>query len=85
MYARAYEWEPVAHAMVRREQTTSMRSYIRRWITEWDLRRLNPEAEIDIETSEWRADYSEHGEADDAKEQAASDQSLIDDVLGDIA
>lgn len=84
LYAKAYGWEPVAQAMVRREQSTPLRAYIRRWITEWDLHRLNPEAEVDIETTVWHTDYSEE-EADEPKEPVASDQSLIDDVLGDIA
>jgi hypothetical protein len=84
LYADAYEWEPPPGGAVRREQTTSLRAYIRRWITEWDLHRLHPEAHLDIETAEWRTDYSEADEAGAAKEEVASDQSLIDDVLGDI-
>jgi hypothetical protein len=84
LYARAYGWEPVAQAMVRRELSTPLRGYIRRWITEWDLRRLHPEAEVDIETKVWRTDYSEEEETGEPKEPMASDKSLIDDVLGDI-
>jgi hypothetical protein len=85
LYAKAYGWEPVVQAVVRREQSTPLRAYIRRWITEWDLHRLNPGAEVDIETTVWHTDYSEEEEADEPKEPVASDQSLIDDVLGDIA
>jgi hypothetical protein len=83
LYAKAYGWEPAIGGAVRREQTTSLRAYIRRWITEWDLHRLHPEARVDIETAVWRTDYSEGDEAEE-KEEVASDQSLIDDVLGDI-
>jgi hypothetical protein len=85
LYAKAYGWEPVVQAVVRREQSTPLRAYIRRWITEWDLHRLNPGAEVDIETTVWHTDYSEEEETDEPKEPVASDQSLIDDVLGDIA
>jgi hypothetical protein len=84
LYAQAYGWEPSAGGAVRREQTTSLRAYIRRWITEWDIHRLHPEARVDIETAEWRTDYSEPDEAEASTEEVASDQSLIDDVLGDI-
>ncbi len=82
LYAQAYGWEPAVGGAVRREQTTPLRAYIRRWITEWDIHRLHPEARVDIETAEWRTDYTEPEE--DSTEEVASDRSLIDDVLGDI-
>jgi hypothetical protein len=89
LYAKAYDWEPPVpsgyeRGDIRREQTTPLRSYIRRWITEWDLRRLYPESTVDIETAQWRTDYSENGGMESPAEQTASDQSLIDEVLGDI-
>lgn len=84
LYATAYGWEPAVGGAVRREQTTPLRAYIRRWITEWDLHRLRPEVRVDIETAQWHTDYSEPDEAEESTEQVASDQSLIDDVLGDI-
>jgi hypothetical protein len=80
---RAYDWEPPVHAPVRREQSTPLRAYIRRWITEWDLHRLHPGSAVDIETAEWHTDYSETESAGSGGE-TSSDQSLIDDVLGDI-
>jgi hypothetical protein len=82
LYAQAYGWEPSVGGAVRREQTTSLRAYIRRWITEWDIHRLHPEARVEIETAEFRTDYTESDEA--PTEEVASDRSLIDDVLGDI-
>ena len=84
LYASAYGWQPSSGGVVRREQSTSLRAYIRRWITEWDLHRLHPEAEVHIETSDWHTDYGEADEAEAGGEEVASDQSLIDDVLGDI-
>jgi hypothetical protein len=80
LYAAAYGWQPPSEGPVRREQSTPLRAYIRRWITEWDLRRIYPDAKIDIQTAEWRTDYTEDPES----EEVPSDQSLIDDVLGDI-
>jgi hypothetical protein len=82
LYARAYDWQPPPPANTMREQTTPLRAYIRRWITEWDLHRLYPGAAVDIETEEWRTNYREGKAA--SGEETASDKSLIDDVLGDI-
>jgi hypothetical protein len=41
LYTRAYDWQPPAPSdddllAIRREQSTPLRAYIRRWITEWD-------------------------------------------------
>ena len=46
-----------------------IRSFVRRWINEWDLRRLYPESEPDIEVTELQLRYGE----DRALEQPASD------------
>ena len=85
LYAKAYDWEPAVGAPPKREQSTSLRAYIRRWITEWDLRRLYPRAEVELETSEWQTDYSEGQLAGAPEREIPSNQSLIDSVLGDIA
>jgi hypothetical protein len=52
VYQRAYGWTPPDVADVDVTLTRSFRSYIRRWINEWDLRRLYPDAEIHIEEEE---------------------------------
>ena len=36
-----------------------MRSYVRRWINEWDLRRLYPDAQPDIEETEFKISYEQ--------------------------
>ena len=46
-----------------------IRSFVRRWINEWDLRRLYPDSEPDIEENELQFRYEE----DTALEQTASD------------
>jgi P-loop Domain of unknown function (DUF2791) len=88
LYERAYDWQPPTpdggQAAIRREQSTPIRAYIRRWITEWDLYRLYPGNAIEIETAEWRTDYTEDDSVACGDEETASDQTLIDDVLGDI-
>jgi hypothetical protein len=90
IYARAYGWTPPAdgdngddgRVGLRRELSTPLRAYIRRWITTWDLQRLYPESAVDLETADWRSDYRET--PDEAGDDAPSDRTLIDDVLGDI-
>ena len=39
-----------------------MREYVRGWITEWDLRRLYPDAKLDIEIVEVCQSYEEDQE-----------------------
>jgi hypothetical protein len=45
-----------------------MRSYVRRWINEWDLKRLDPVAEVHTEEDELRIDYGEDQELEVANE-----------------
>ncbi len=71
VHSEAYGWDApqIAHGIgvgVRRR----MRSYVRRWINEWDLRRLYPESEPDIEENELQFSYGEdttleHSHSDD--------------------
>ena len=42
MHARAYNWEPPEIAAPVTSMTRRMRSYVRRWVNEWDLNRLYP-------------------------------------------
>jgi hypothetical protein len=62
VHANAYSWEPPevegAGVALRR----AMRSYVRRWINEWDLKRLYPGAEVHTEEQELRVDYGEDQE-----------------------
>ena len=52
---------------------------------QWDIRRLHPDATVELKTAEWRTDYTEDADAIGPADEVASDQSLIDEVLGDIA
>jgi hypothetical protein len=85
LYSTAYDWEPPSATPPRREHSTPLRAYIRRWITEWDLRRLYPDAQVEVETADWQTDYREGQHAGTGDREPAKNQSLIDDVLGDIA
>jgi hypothetical protein len=45
-----------------------MREYVRWWITEWDLKRLFPEYEPDIEVRRVVLDYTEDAELETSAE-----------------
>ncbi len=43
LYAQVYGWDVPDHEAGERLSTTRLRQYVRRWINEWDLKRLYPE------------------------------------------
>jgi hypothetical protein len=59
LHAAAYDWTPPQLSVERREGTRAMRQYIRRWINEWDLRRLDPSYRPDIMIEPLGPDYGE--------------------------
>lgn len=60
IYSQGYGWTaPDIDHGITRGGRRRMRSYVRRWINEWDLRRLYPGAQPDIEETEVRFDYRE--------------------------
>ena len=75
IHAQAYGWEipDIRHDVGRRGPGT-IRSYVRRWINEWDLRRLYPDSEPEIEETELTFSYEE----DTTLEQAHSEDSASD-------
>jgi len=46
-----------------------MREYVKGWITEWDLKRLDPEQQVEIELTEIKQDYSEDVELEGSQEE----------------
>ena len=75
MHAKAYGWDPPEIPTAALSMRRSMRSYVRRWVNEWDLRRLYPGAELSTEVEEeMRSSYEE----DAALERAASEPALIE-------
>ena len=77
VHGDAYGWDPPevegAEVALRR----AMRSYVRRWINEWDLKRLYPGAEVHTEEDELRIDYGEDQELEVASEE---DPPLVPEV-----
>jgi len=59
LHAEAYGWDPPPLEADQRMTTTSMRQYVRRWINEWDLKRLYPGERVDTEFAELEIDLSE--------------------------
>jgi len=59
IHANAYDWNPPPVPSVERLGSTRMRQYIRGWITEWDLKRLDSEYNPEIEVGIVEQDYSE--------------------------
>ena len=49
IHGKAYGWDPPELPVSVTSTTRRMRSYVRRWVHEWDLKRLYPGAELCIE------------------------------------
>ena len=62
IYGRAYSWPPPGPAPVERLGATPMRQYVRRWINEWDLKRLYPGDPVNIVFEKIETPYSEDPE-----------------------
>ncbi len=59
LHGSAYSWDAPPVSAIEKLSSTRMREYVRGWITEWDLRRLYPGAQLDIEILEVRQQYEE--------------------------
>jgi hypothetical protein len=64
LHAEAYGWEPPDVVGLERLPSNRMRQYVRAWINEWDLRRLDPSYRPQITTSELSVDLSEDPDLD---------------------
>ena len=66
IHSKAYGWDPPEIPTAVTSMRRAMRSYVRRWVNEWDLKRLYPGAELSTEEEqEIRPTY----EQDDSLEQ----------------
>jgi len=52
-----------------------MRTYVRRWINEWDLRRLYPGRTLNIEEILLQVDYTESPELQQPSEDSSADST----------
>jgi hypothetical protein len=77
LHALAFGWEPPELGAGELLSTTRIRQYVRRWITEWDLRRLYAGYVPATVVSEVSVDYSERPEL-----EAPDDAPLDNDRSG---
>lgn len=68
IHSAAYSWAAPEISRERGRSTQSMREYVRAWINEWDLRRLDPTYQPEIEVEHVTTDYSEDPELEVAPE-----------------
>ena len=68
IHTEAYDWQPPPLS-VERLGITSMREYVKRWITEWDLKRLDPSYTVELEKTALNQSYTE-----DAALEASSEE-----------
>jgi hypothetical protein len=61
IHAKAYDWEPPPLSSLERQGSggTRMREYVKRWITEWDLKRLYPSYTPEIGVERVEQQYTE--------------------------
>lgn len=65
LHGAAYAWQPPQVAGLERLGATRMRQYVRAWINEWDLVRLDPEYLPTTDVVEMPGDYRELPELED--------------------
>ena len=70
IHGHAYGWEPPDVAGIEHLPTNRMRQYVRAWINEWDLVRLDPEYKPDIEVLEVKLGYNEDKDLGMGSEEA---------------
>jgi len=68
IHAAAYGWEPPPLS-VERLGITSMREYVKRWITEWDLKRLDPNYTVELEKTALSQTYTEDAALETSSEE----------------
>lgn len=64
LHAEAFGWDPPDIGGLERLGATRMRQYVRAWINEWDLVRLDPEYVPDLEVLGIAPDYREDPDLD---------------------
>jgi len=74
LYAAAYGWTPPTSRPDLRERSVRMRQYVRRWITRWDLMRLDGDYRPDIELQDYRPNLQEQPDLERSGEPAPDDE-----------
>jgi hypothetical protein len=69
LHGAAHDWEPPGLASIDRTLQRPIRSYIRRWIAEWDLRRLYPRSAVELVEETLGFNYSEDADLETPTEE----------------
>jgi len=73
LHGTAYGWEPPDVEGLERLPSNRMRQYVRAWINEWDLGRLDPLYQPDTTATVPQADFSEEVELERGADPAEAD------------
>lgn len=73
IHGQAYGWVPPDAWGSEDGTPRRMRSHVRRWIAEWDLRRLYPQSPVDLEEEELEVEYGEDTTLERAPEESHDD------------
>jgi hypothetical protein len=76
IHSEAHRWSPPDMPSATPSVTRPMRSYVRRWINEWDLKRLYPGEPVQTVETELRVDYTESPELEE--QEVSTDDSQSD-------
>jgi hypothetical protein len=69
VHAKAHGWNPPEIPMAELATTRRIRSHVRRWITQWDLHRLFPDAAVTTEEKELHPAYTQDVEVEKPAEE----------------
>ncbi len=73
LHGEGYSWEPPEIPTPEASMTRRMRSYVRRWVNEWDLQRLYPGASLTPEVEqEMRPSYDEDQSLEESSEPSST-------------
>jgi hypothetical protein len=68
IHARAFDWSPPDIGVGEQLSTTRIRQYVRRWINEWDLKRLYPDYTPEMVVGDMPVTYTEQPELETPEE-----------------
>lgn len=77
LHARAFAWDPPDQGGGEQLSTTRIRHYVRRWINEWDLKRLYPDYAPDTVVAELPVQYTEQPELEAPGDPAADSEDGV--------
>jgi len=77
LHALAFAWEPPDLGVGEQLSTTRIRQYVRRWINEWDLKRLYPDYVPETVVADLAVDYSVRPELEASQEALADGEESV--------